>query len=438
MKIKQKILVVQVAALSWDIMKSNDAVALHGLNFSPIDSVFPAVTCTAQASFRTATAPAQHGMTANGLFNKQLKKVLFWEQSASQIAGSRIWDNFRKNGNTVGMMFWQQILGESVDLIISPAPIHKHHGGMIQNCYSKPADVYSFLEDKMKRSFNLLGYWGPLASPKSSQWIADATCVLLNDREKSPDLLFTYLPALDYDLQRFGPDDSRCQRAWELVSQQLKQLINATRQNDYEILVFGDYAITPCDHGAVYPNKALLNAGLLAVRDVRKMQYLDLYDSRAFAVADHEIAHIHVADHVDIPAARQALIDLPGVEKVMDKVEQEHAGVANQSSGELLAVVKDGYWMSYRWWDKPEQAPDYASHVDIHNKPGFDPCELFFGWPPGSITSNESRIGGTHGKIGSGRQIAWASSCINSMPDNLIELAGALQDWINSKRETNI
>ncbi len=427
---KKKILVIQVAALSWDLIESNNAKNMHGLNFHSANSIFPAVTCTAQASFRTAATPAEHGMVANGLFNKQLKKVLFWEQTASQVSGPRIWDSFKANGGTVGMMFWQQILGEDADLILSPAPIHKHHGGMIQDCYSKPAELYPFLKDKTSRPFNLMNYWGPLASPKSSQWITDATCALLANTEKSPDLLFTYLPALDYDLQRFGPNSPRVQKSWKSVTKQLQQLIDAANKNGYEFLIFGDYAITPCEHGAIHPNKALREAGLLATRDIQGMQYLDLYASRAFAVADHEIAHIHIADETDIPAAKAALEAIPSIEKVMDKNEQENAGVANLSSGELLAVVKDGYWMSYRWWDNPKQAPDYASHMDIHNKPGFDPCELFFGWPPGSITSNEDRVGGTHGKTGTGREVAWASSCINSSPNNLIELAKELKSWL--------
>ena len=430
MKTDKKILVVQVAALSWNLIKSNSATTMHGLNFQATNPIFPAVTCTAQASFRTASTPAQHGMVANGLFNKQLKKVLFWEQAASQITGPKIWDKFKANGGTVGMMFWQQSLGEDANLIISPAPIHKHHGGMIQDCYSKPADIYSFLKDKTNKPFNLMNYWGPLASPKSSQWIADATCALLADTEKSPDLLFTYLPALDYDLQRFGPNSPQCKKAWTAVSKQLMQLTAAAKHNNYEILIYGDYAITPCEHGAIHPNKALLAAGLLGIREINGMKYLDLYASRAFAVADHETAHIHIADEADIPAAKTALKAMPGIESVMDKAAQQKAAVANPASGELLAVVKDGYWMSYRWWNNPKQAPDYASHVDIHNKPGFDPCELFFGWPPGSITSNENRVGGTHGKIGAGREIAWASSCITSSPTNLIELAKDLKEWL--------
>ncbi len=431
MKQKKKILVVQVAALSWDIIKSHSNANINGLQFYPADSVFPAVTCTVQASFRTGMLPAEHGMVANGLFYRQLKKVMFWEQSAAQVAGQRIWDEFRDKGGTVGMMFWQQSLGENVDAVISPAPIHKHHGGMIQDCYSRPADTYQLLCNKLKKTFNLMHYWGPLASAKSSQWITDATCAMIAGKiNKAPDLLFTYLPGLDYDLQRFGPGDARTEKSKNMVLNQIKQLVEVATDNGYEILVFGDYAIVDCNGGAVYPNKALRDADLLSLRKVKNMHYVDLYNSRAFAVVDHEIAHIHIARQEDIPVVAEVLRNTPGIEIIMDEEAKKKAGVLHPAAGELMAVAEDGYWMSYRWWDAPGQAPDYAAHVDIHNKPGFDPCELFFGWPPGSVSSNDNRVGGTHGKTGHGRKVACASSCIDSLPDNLIDLSAELKTWL--------
>jgi hypothetical protein len=57
---------------------------------------------------------------SNGLFFKDLRKVLFWEQSAALVEGPRIWDEFRARGGKVGMMFWQQSMGERVDLAVTP------------------------------------------------------------------------------------------------------------------------------------------------------------------------------------------------------------------------------------------------------------------------------------------------------------------------------
>ena len=125
MPAKSKLLVVDVAALGWNLVS-------HLPEFRPVQSIFPAVTCPVQAAFRTGTAPSQNGLVANGLFFSDLRKVLFWEQSATLVEGPRIWDGFRARGKKVGMMFWQQSMGESADLVVTPAPIHKHSGGMIQ------------------------------------------------------------------------------------------------------------------------------------------------------------------------------------------------------------------------------------------------------------------------------------------------------------------
>ena len=162
---RRKLLVVQVAGLGSDLVARHPPRD-HALSFRSAKPVFPAVTCTAQASFRTASPPRDHGMIANGLFFGDLKKVLFWEQSASLVAGPRMWNAFRGAGRRVGMLFWQQSLGESVDILLSPRPIHKHHGGMIQDCYSQPADLYDRLCRKFGKPFDLMKYWGPLASAR--------------------------------------------------------------------------------------------------------------------------------------------------------------------------------------------------------------------------------------------------------------------------------
>ena len=59
-----KLLVIQAAALS-------RPPNVDGLEFRSIGSVFPALTCSVQASFRTACPPSNHGMIANGLFARR-------------------------------------------------------------------------------------------------------------------------------------------------------------------------------------------------------------------------------------------------------------------------------------------------------------------------------------------------------------------------------
>jgi len=415
---RKKLLIVQVAAMSRD-------PGVEGLAFREIASVFPAVTCTVQASFRTASPPREHGVVGNGWMFRELGRPLFWEQSAALVSGRRIWDAFRRRGRTVGMLFWQQSLGEDVDVLLSPAPIHKHHGGMIQDCACCPAGLYADVCDAVGRPFKLQHYWGPLASPKAGDWIAAATAAVLAG-DSAPDLCLTYLPTLDYDLQRYGPDAPKCDRAREALRRQLTDLTAAAGARGYDVLVFGDYAIAPAD-AAVLPNRALLEAGLLSVRDVRGMLYPDLHASRAFAVVDHEIAHVYIRRDADVDAARDVLAALPGVADALDRAAQVDLALDHPRSGELVLIAEPGTWLAYPWWSDKRHAPDYASHVDIHNKPGYDPCELFFGWPPMSVSRDATRIRGSHGRVGEGRGVSWAATFdLPDVPD-LIELAAAVR-----------
>ncbi len=420
----KKLLIVQAAALA-------RALPTEGLTYHRLESVFPAVTCSVQASFRTATTPEAHGMVANGRYFPDLHKVLFWEQSAELYAGQRIWAEARGRGATVGQMFFQQSLGEDCDLTLSPAPIHKHHGGLIDTCYAQPAGLYESLCEQLGRKFQLMKYWGPLASPKVGDWIANATAALLADTDKCPDILLTYLPTLDYDLQRYGPDDSRSEKSYRMLAKQIMMLADAAARAGYELLVYGDYAITPATR-AVYPNRALAEAGLFATRRAGGRSYPDVHTSRAFAVVDHEIAHVHVARPADLPAARSVLESLDGVDAVLTPAE---CGLAHANSGQLILVAAQGTWLAYPWWAARPDAPDYASHIDIHNKPGFDPCELFFAaWPPMSVSQDTSRVGGTHGRAGAQRPVVFATTLdLPEHPDDIIHLARLTRAWLEAE-----
>jgi len=426
----KKLLVIQVAALGHELLRANGSLHWQGLDFHSAQSVFPAVTCPVQAGFRTAASPLLHGMIANGLFHRELSRVMFWEQSSRLVAGPRIWQEFRTHGGRVGLMFWQQSLGESVDLILSPAPIHKHHGGMIQDCYSQPSGLYEQLCGTLGRSFKLRQYWGPLASTRVGDWIADATAAVLLDRQSAPDLLLTYLPSLDYDLQRFGPSHDKSRGAVQTTLAQIAQMLRAARQAEYEVLIFGDYAIAEVSE-AVFPNRALRQAGLLNVRKIRGMLYPDLHTSRAFAMVDHQVAHVYVRRPEDLSVAREVLADLSGVGQILDRDCQADVGMGHANCGDIVIVAQQGSWLAYPWWTAGNERPDYAGHVDIHNKPGYDPCELYFGWPPPSVSQDTARIRGSHGRVGPGSEVAWASTLPIDRAGTLLDLAAEVRQWLS-------
>lgn len=405
-QLMNKLLIVQVAGLGAEFAKANKIDNIAGMSLRAGQGMFPGLTCSVQAGFRTGLDVAGHGMPGNGYFDRALRRAYFWEQSSSLIAGDRIWESFA--GKTA-MLFWQQSLGETAEFVVSPAPIHKHHGGMIENTYSKPGDLYARLRAEVGRDFKLKDYWGPLASVNASEWIADATVAMIKSDGLCPDLCFTYLPALDYDLQRFGPSSRKAASAADALRLQLEKLVSVSRERGMDVVIFGDYAIADVDE-AVFPNRRLADEGLMKVNRIKGMQYPDLHESRAFCVVDHEIGHVYIKDSADIERVRDILACAPGIEEVLDREAQQARGVACDRAGDLLIIAGERRWLAYPWWTEKKAAPEYAAHVDIHSKPGYDPCELFFGWNPMLTSTDTSRIKGSHGKCGPGRQVAWGST----------------------------
>lgn len=418
----KKLLVVQVAAWS-------RGIEVPGLVVRSAQTVFPAVTCAVQASFRTASLPAEHGMVANGVYCRRLRRVMFWEQSSALVAGERIWHGFRARGGKVAMLFWQQSMGEEADLVVSPAPLHKHHGGMIQDLYVWPPRSHdSICGSAGGKAFKLRQYWGPTASAAVGESIVDITSHVL--RNGGIDLCLTYLPSMDYDLQRYDPAGPKAAAARAAAQGQLSRLLAAARAEGYDVLAYGDYDISPA--GAVaLPNVALAAAGLLKLREVRGMLYPDFNASDAFAMVDHQAAHVYVRDASRLEQARAALAPLSGVAEVLDAAAIRQAGLAHANSGELVLVAAEGAWLAYPWWTQPGQQPEYAGHVDIHNKPGYDPCELFFGWPPGTVSRDVRRIHGSHGLAGAAHPVAWTSSLPLGEPASIADLAAAVRQWLS-------
>lgn len=430
-----KILVVQVAALGHDfLLRNNKSDQIHGLHFRPIESVFPALTCTVQASFRTGELPARHGMVGNGFYSHEFARTFFWEQSSSLVSGPRIWEEFRQSGRTVGQLFWQQSLGPDSDVLLSPAPIHKHHGGMIQDCFSRPVELYRDVTRVSGRSFNLRYYWGPKVSAASTSWITAATAEVM--QTIAPDLLLTYLPHLDYALQRSGPDSPQSTRAFSETKRYLEELLDAAHVCGYKTLVFSDYAMGSVT-SPVFPNRILREKDLLSLRQIKRMTYPDFNTSRAFAVVDHQVAHVVIKNSADTEAVKEVLESAPGVAEVIGSEGKKRMGLDHPRAGDLVLVAEPDSWFAYPWWEDRHEAPDYATHVDIHNKPGYDPCELFSGRWPLSTSTDAGRVRGSHGLVSQQLRATWASDLdMGDEPGTLIDLSRAfrtiLQRSVNS------
>jgi predicted AlkP superfamily pyrophosphatase or phosphodiesterase len=341
----------------------------------PLGTVLPAVTCAAQSTFLTGLEPSGHGIVGNGWYFRELGEVLLWRQHNALVGGEKLWDAARARhpGYTVANVCWWYAMGAGTDWTVTPRPVYYADGRKEPDCYTRPPDLHDELTGALG-TFPLFQFWGPGAGIASSRWIAGAARHLM--RTRRPDLVLTYVPHLDYDLQRYGPDDPRSHRAAAELDAVLAPLLEDARAEGRTVVVLSEYGITAVDR-TVDVNRALRRAGLLEVHTQDGMEYLDPTMSRAFAVADHQIAHVYVRDPADLPAARDVLEGLEGIEQLLDERGKKAHGLDHPRSGELVAVAAPGAWFTYYYWLDDSRAPDFARLVEIHRKPGYDPAELF-------------------------------------------------------------
>ncbi|MFD7663937.1 alkaline phosphatase family protein [Streptomyces sp. NPDC059788] len=342
---------------------------------TPLDTVLPAVTCTVQSTFLTGTTPARHGIVGNGWYFRDVGEVHLWRQHNALVTGDKIWDAARREhpGYTVANVCWWYAMGAGTDWTVTPRPVYYADGRKEPDCYTRPPSLHDELTGRFG-TFPLFTYWGPTASLPSSQWITDATRHLL--RTRRPDLTLCYLPHLDYDLQRYGPDDPRAAAAAAALDTVIGPLLADARDEDVTVVALSEYGIRPVRR-PVDVNRALRRAGLLEVHTQDGMEYLDPTASRAFAVADHQIAHVYVRDPEDLAATRAALAGLPGLDRLLDDEGKKAHALDHPRSGELVALAEPDAWFTYYYWLDDARAPDFARLVDIHRKPGYDPAELF-------------------------------------------------------------
>jgi predicted AlkP superfamily pyrophosphatase or phosphodiesterase len=179
-----------------------------------------------------------------------------------------------------------------------------------------------------------------------------------------------YLPHLDYDFQRLTQHDPT--RVAE-VDQCAGRIIDAAQQIDASVVVVSEYGLVPVNQ-PVHINRHLRRQGWLQVRPGPFGEILMPGQSDAFAVSDHQIAHVYLRDPARIDEVRTSLETLEGVDRVVHPAELE---LDHPRSGALVALARSDSWFTYYYWLDDDQAPDFARTVDIHRKPGYDPCELF-------------------------------------------------------------
>ncbi|MGD8176930.1 alkaline phosphatase family protein [Marinimicrobium sp. ARAG 43.8] len=340
-----------------------------------IEPVIPAVTCSAQATYITGNPPKDHGIVANGWYFRDMNEVWLWRQSNKLVQGPKVWHLAKEHDPsfTCSNTFWWYAMATDADYTLTPRPLYLADGRKEPDCYTNPLELREVLSEKLG-NFPLFNFWGPMTSIKSSQWIADAAKYI--EEEHQPSLQLVYLPHLDYVLQKEGPDGDIGKDLRE-IDTLVGDLLDFFAERQCRVMVLSEYGIQKVSR-AIHPNRLLREAGMLSLKVDQGREYLDYFSCKAFAVADHQIAHVYVHDAADIPAVRQVFEGVDGIEQVLDKTEQQALGLDHERSGELVLLAKPDSWFTYYFWLDDSRQPDYAHQVEIHRKPGFDPCELFF------------------------------------------------------------
>ena len=339
-----------------------------------ISPVLPAVTCSAQSTYLTGKYPSEHGIVGNGWYFKDECEVKFWRQSNKLVQSEKIWEKLKRHDPefSCANLFWWYNMYATTDYSVTPRPNYLADGRKIPDIYSHPAGLRDTLQEALG-TFPLFHFWGPKTSIKSSQWIADAT--LKTDTMHDPTLTLVYLPHLDYNLQRHGLDFEHIAKDLNEIDGVVGQLLEHYREQDANIILLSEYGITNVDN-PIHLNRILRKEGYISIRTERGLELLDAGASKAFAVADHQIAHIYLNDKSLGSKVKELLEKVEGVEKVLSGDDLKEAKLQHDRCGDLVVVADKDSWFTYYFWLDDKKAPDFARMVDIHKKPGYDPVEM--------------------------------------------------------------
>lgn len=344
-------------------------------SFARIEPVLPAVTCSAQSTYLTGKLPRDHGIVANGWYDRDYAEHRFWRQSNHLVRGEKLWEALRRSDPelTCAKLFWWFNMYSTADVAITPRPLYAADGRKVFDIHTQPMG----LRERIKKDlgpFPFASFWGPGSDIKSSIWIA-ASAKWIEERHW-PSLSLVYLPHLDYNLQRMGLNMEIVENDLREIDDVVGDLIRFYEARNIKVVLLSEYGITDVSR-PVHLNRVFREKGWLSIKDELGRESLDLGGSKVFAIADHQLAHVYVNDSSLLHEARAVLEGTPGVQQVFGRTEKYLAGLDHSRSGDLIALADARSWFTYYFWLDDRLAPDYATCVDIHRKCGYDPVELF-------------------------------------------------------------
>lgn len=373
-----KTVVIDIVGLSKSVIGANTPFLQKYIaekHLTTVAPLLPAVTTAAQSAYLTGKYPSENGIVGNGWYDHAECEVKFWKQSNKLVQGDKIWDKAKQQDPnfTCANMFWWYNMYSTVDYSVTPRPNYLADGRKLPDCYSQPAELRDHLQTKLGQ-FPLFQFWGPGANIKSTRWIADAA--METEKLHNPTLSLIYLPHLDYCLQKFGPDETKIGAELQEIDQVVADLVAFYEGKGARVILLSEYGIAPVNN-PIHLNRLFRENGLIQIREERGLELLDAGASKAFVVADHQIAHVYINDESVTEKVKTLLKSVPGIELILDKNEQEAHHINHERSGDLVLMADENSWFTYYFWLDDAKAPDYARVVDIHKKPGYDPVEMF-------------------------------------------------------------
>jgi len=351
-------------------------VAREETRLLDIEPTIPAVTSTMQATFLTGKSPRDHGIVGNMWYDRDYSEHRCWKQSNHLVKGQKLWERIRDEDRpdfTCAKVFWWNNMYSSADYQITPRPIYCADGKKVFDIQTWPMNLRGKIKRKIGK-FPFPAFWGPAAGIASSRWIAESAKWF--EDKFSPDLNLVYLPHLDYNLQRLGPENAAISIDLREIDDVVRDLVEHLEKRGVRVILLSEYGITQVDR-PIHLNRIFREKGWLSWRKELKREVLDLGNCRAFAIPDHQVAHVYVKDPSLLDEVAETLRQIDGVTDVFDREAQEARGIAHERSGDLVVVSDERSWFTYYYWKSDRKAPDYARTVDIHRKPGYDPVELF-------------------------------------------------------------
>lgn len=340
-----------------------------------VEPIIPAVTCSSQSTYVTGKMPSDHGIVGNGWYFKDECEIKFWRQSNKLVQQKKIWEYAREKDPsfTCANICWWYNMYSTVDYSVTPRPMYPADGRKIPDCYTQPSALRDELQDKFG-TFPLFKFWGPATTIESTQWIANAAKYI--EEKYSPTLSFIYLPHLDYILQQVGINFGKINSHLNEIDDIVADLVNFFEKQGANVILLSEYGISDVSK-PIHLNRLFREKGYIAYREEMGREVLDAGASKVFAVADHQVAHIHINDPALKDEVRGILKQVKGIQHILEDDSKKAAGLDHDRAGDIVAVADKGYWFTYYYWLNDAKAPDYARTVDIHKKPGYDPVELF-------------------------------------------------------------